>query len=305
MDLFGLKGTGKGTFLEVLIQLVGSDNVGPASPETFKSAVGLGQLIDKDLAVDTDCSGFLENIGAYNKVVSNEPVEVKKLYRDSYTMRLGVVVVRAYNAFIPVPDGSEGLDRRLTVVPFRNQPQTIDIELGEKLRAELPGIFIWAWSVPPSEMKCRILCAGFINSVAQASIERFESNNPEFRFLSEVFPYGREGIKAGDLYQLYRTWCRENEHQAKSQVKFRPAVETLSAKRSAGKINGCFYYDIPRMVDFDTAAHLGIVGRQLHAVEDNCQDSSNSELERNRDSWGHLEAENFSDEPSQLSQSFN
>jgi phage/plasmid-associated DNA primase len=81
LDLFGSKGTGKGTSLEVLIQLVGAENVGPASPDTFKTAVGLGQLLDKDLAVDTDCSGFLENIGAYNKVVSNKPVEVKKLYK--------------------------------------------------------------------------------------------------------------------------------------------------------------------------------------------------------------------------------
>lgn len=84
LDLFGSKGTGKGTSLETLIQLVGEENIGSASPDIFKSAVGLGQLIDKDLAIDTDCSGFLENVGAYNKVVSNEPVEVKKLYKDSY-----------------------------------------------------------------------------------------------------------------------------------------------------------------------------------------------------------------------------
>lgn len=65
LDLFGSKGTGKSTSLEVLIQLVGAENVGPVSPDTFKTAVGLEQLIDKDLAVDSDCSRFLENIGAY------------------------------------------------------------------------------------------------------------------------------------------------------------------------------------------------------------------------------------------------
>lgn len=167
LDLFGSKGTGKGTSLEVLIQLVGAENVGPASPDTFKTAVGLGQLIDKDLAVDTDCSGFLVNIGAYNKVVSNEPVEVKKLYKDSYVTRLGVTVVRAYNAFIPVPDGSEGLDRRLTVIPFQNAPKSVDIDLAEKLRAELSGIFAWVWQVSILEMKRRILSAGKIEAVAK------------------------------------------------------------------------------------------------------------------------------------------
>jgi len=281
LDLFGLKGTGKGTLLEALIQLVGTENIGPASPDTFKSAVGLGQLVDKDLAIDTDCTGFLENVGAYNKVVSNEVVEVKKLYKDSYVTRLGVAVVRAYNAFIPVPDGSEGLDRRLTVVPFQNAPKSVDIALADKLRAELSGIFAWAWQVPIAEMKKRILSAGKIEAVAKVSIERFEANNSEYRFLSEVFPDGRDSVKAGDLYQSYQQWCKENGNQPKSQVKFKPAIETLGCKRSTGKINGCYFYTIPQMANFDVVAHLGIIGRQLG---DSCRDSSNLDPERDRDS---------------------
>jgi len=280
LDLFGSKGTGKGTSLEVLIQLVGAENVGPASPDTFKTAVGLGQLIDKDLAVDTDCSGFLENIGAYNKVVSNEPVEVKKLYKDSYVTRLGVTVVRAYNAFIPVPDGSEGLDRHLTVVPFQNAPKSVDVDLAEKLRVELSGIFAWVWQVSIPEMKRRILSASKIEVVAKASVERFEANNAEYRFLSEIFPDVRDSVKAGDLYQSYQQWCKENGNQPKSQVKFKPAIETLGCKRSTGKINGCYFYTIPKMANFDVVAHLGIVGRQL---EDSCRDSSNPDTEEDRD----------------------
>lgn len=80
-DFFGQKGTGKGTTLDVLTNLVGSDNVGSASVDTFKTSVGLGQLVDKTLAVDYDASGFLSSVGAYNRVVSNEPVEVKNFIR--------------------------------------------------------------------------------------------------------------------------------------------------------------------------------------------------------------------------------
>jgi hypothetical protein len=47
-DFLGQKGTGKGTTLEVLTNLVGSENIGSASVDTFKTAVGLGQLLDKD-----------------------------------------------------------------------------------------------------------------------------------------------------------------------------------------------------------------------------------------------------------------
>ena len=287
-DLFGPKGTGKGTFLDVLIQLVGEVNVGPASPDTFKSAQGLGQLIDKKLAIDTDCTGFLEGIGSYNKVVSNEPVEVKKLYRDGYSTRLGVVVVRAYNSFLSVPDGAEGLDRRLTVIPFRHRPQSVDIDLAEKLRAELPGIFAWAWSISETEMKRWILWSGSVGAVAAASIERFEANNPEFRFLLESFPQGAASAKAGDLYRSYVDWCGRNGHQPKSQVKFRPAIETFGCQRSR-RISGCFYYGIPAMEQFSVEKHLGIVAPVSGGVEESCRESSDPVSERDRDSWGGLD----------------
>ncbi|XGV98786.1 MAG: phage/plasmid primase, P4 family [Leptolyngbya sp. BL-A-14] len=285
-DFFGQKGTGKGTTLDVLTNLVGAENIGSASVDTFKTAVGLGQLLDKDLAIDYDASGFLSNIGNYNKVVSNEPVEVKKLYQDTCTTRLGVVVIRAYNAFIGVPDGSEGLDRRLTIIPFRQQPKTIDTELAQKLETELPGIFAWCYSMPVSEMKQRLLTAGTIQAVAAMSVERFEANNPEFRFLCAVFPEGKASIKAGDVYSSYVHWCRENQHQPKSAVKFAPVIQALGCKRSEGKLHGNYYYTIPAMSVFDVAAHLGIVQRRLG---DSCRDSSNPCPKRAGDSWGQLE----------------
>lgn len=285
-DFFGPKGTGKGTTLEVLTNLVGCENIGSASAATFKNAIGLGQLLDKDLAIDHDASGFLSNVGNYNKVVSNEPVEVKKLYQDTHTVRLGVVVVRAYNAFIGVPDGSEGLDRRMIVIPFRHQPKTMDTGLSQKLEQELPGIFAWCYSMSAEEMKQRILSAGSIRAVAEMSIERFEANNPEFRFLVEMFPEGKDSIKAGDLYQSYVEWSQENHHQPKSNVRFSSVIKTLGCQRSSGKIHGCYYYTIPKMADFDVAAHLGIVQRQLG---DSCRDSSNPDTERKGDSWGHFD----------------
>jgi P4 family phage/plasmid primase-like protien len=288
-DFFGQKGTGKGTTLEVLTNLVGSENIGSASVDTFKTAVGLGQLLDKDLAIDYDASGFLSNIGNYNKVVSNEPVAVKKLFRDTYTTRLGVVVIRAYNAFIGVPDGSEGLDRRLTIIPFRQQPKVIDTGLSQKLEAELPGIFAWCYSMSASEMKQRLLTAGTIQAVAAMNIERFEANNPEFRFLCTVFPEGKARIKAGFLYSSYTHWCRENQHQPKSTVKFAPVIRALGCKRSEGKLHGNYYYTIPAMATFDVEAHLGIVQRQLG---DSCRDSSNPCTEGKGDSWGQLKPQN-------------
>lgn len=292
-DFFGPKGTGKGTTLDVLTNLVGLENIGPAGVDTFKNETGLGQLIDKTLAIDYDASGFLNNVGYFNRVVSNEPVPVKKLYRDTFTTRLGVVVVRAYNAFISVPEGSEGLDRRITVVPFKHRPQLIDPNLAQKLESELPGIFAWCYSISSEEMKSRLLSAGKLPAIAEASIDRFEANNPEIRFLTEVFPDGACSIRASELYERYQDWCKKNGHQPKSNVKFRPAVERFGCKRTH-KTNGCYYYAIPQMSGFDVAIHLGIVDAYEGIVGEQLQDSSNLAVEQDRDGCRQLPQKNNS-----------
>jgi P4 family phage/plasmid primase-like protien len=289
LDLFGPKGTGKGTFLDVLIALVGGTNaIGPASPRTFKDAEALSSLVGKRLAVDTDAFGFLDGVGEYNKVVSNEPVDLRVMYKGTSMQRLGVIVVRAYNSFIDVPSGSEGLDRRLCVVPFRNQPRTPDPLLSHKLQSELSGIVAWAFQISEEEMQKRLQASGNVAAVAEICSERFEANNPEYRFLLECYPSGAISIKAGELYNNYREWCKDNGHTAKSSVKFAPAIAALGCKKSATKNCGYWYYEIPKMSEFDVPRHLGIVSPQSGQLLSSCRDSLNPLPEPDRDSRDSL-----------------
>jgi phage/plasmid-associated DNA primase len=179
------------------------------------------------------------------------------LFKDAISARLCTVIVRAYNRTIEVPDGSEGLDRRVVVVPFNHQPKEVDLELSEKLQKELSGIFAWAWSVPMAEVKRRLTWAGAVPAVAEASIKRFEANNPEYCFLADVFPDGNEQVKAGDLYSSYVEWCKESGYSPKKIRKFVEAVQALGCQRSA-KAHGCFYYSIPSMSKFDLIEHMGL-----------------------------------------------
>lgn len=297
LDLFGPKGTGKGTFLDVLIALVGGAGaIGPASPRTFKDAEALSSLVGKRLAVDTDAFGFLDGVGEYNKVVSNEPVDVRIMYKGTSMQRLGVIVVRAYNSFIDVPSGSEGLDRRLCVIPFRNQPRNPDPFLSQKLQSELSGIVAWAFLLTEEEMRSRLQGSGNVAAVAEICSERFEANNPEYRFLLESYPSGATSVKAGELYSKYREWCKDNGHTAKSSVKFAPAIAALGCKKSATKNCGYWFYEIPKMSEFDLPAHLGIVSPQQGQLLDSFRDSLNPLPERDRDSRDSLELiNNFSE----------
>ncbi|NEO34366.1 MAG: hypothetical protein F6K36_28990, partial [Symploca sp. SIO3C6] len=256
LDLLGPKGSGKGTFLDALMNVVGSESTGTFDSASFQSPNSLTQLLDKKIAVDADSFGRISDVGQFNKIVSNEPVLVKKLYKDVANARLGTVIVRAYNRVPEVPDGSEGLDRRVIVVCFNNKPRVLDLDLPQKLSLETPGIFQWAWSMPFEEVKRRIYRAGEVKSVAVASTKRFEINNPEYVFLVEVFGEGNR-VRVGDFYASYLDWCKENGVGAKKRRKLMEAVSAfgVTSKKSTG---GIYFASVPKMSDFDLITHLGI-----------------------------------------------
>lgn len=266
LDLIGPKGTGKGTFLDVVTSLVGPANHGAIGSNTFKSDNGLTALLDKKVSIDYDAFGYLADVGLFNKVVSNEPVPIKFLYKDTSEARLGTVIVRAYNRILEVPDGSEGLDRRIIAVSFNHKPTAVDLELPEKLQREMPGIFQWAWSVPMPEVKRRLTWAGSIPSVVEASVQRFEANNPEYCFLRDYAPDGVESIQASDLYTAYTEWCKHEGHSAKKSRKFSTIIQDLGCKSSGKSTGGRYYYQIPRMRDFDVVSFMGL-SREISTTE--------------------------------------
>lgn len=257
LDIVGCKGSGKGTFLDIVTSLVGAENVGVFRTKTFDNPNYLASLLDKKVAIDYDASGYLADVGTFNSIVSNEAIPIKVLFKDAISARLCTTIIRAYNRTLEVPDGSEGLDRRVIVVPFNHPPKEVDLDLSEKLQQELPGIFTWAWSVTMPEVKRRLTWAGAIPAVAEASAERFKANNPEYCYLLDVFPEGNEKVQASDFYSSYVTWCKENGYSPKKIRKFAETVQSLGCDRS-NKQHGYFYYSIPSMNNLDLIEHMGL-----------------------------------------------
>jgi hypothetical protein len=235
---------------------VGEENSAAFSADTFKSPNALSNLYGKKLAIDADATGSVE-VGSFNKAVSGEPLQVKRLFKDILSLRLGCVFARAMNVSLAAPHGSEGLDRRIIAIAFDHRPERIDVRLGEKLRAELPGIFNWAWGMTREDMEWWLLHgAAQSQSVAKASEERFEANNPPFVFLLESFPQGGQGISSSEIYASYREWIKESGRNFLNQQNFNLAIERYGCikRKSYGK----HVWDIPEMKSIDISAFLGL-----------------------------------------------
>jgi putative DNA primase/helicase len=255
-DLYGQPGTGKGTVLDTLTNIIGAHNCGAFSTKTFSNDNALAALIDKPVSICRDASGHLEDVGQFNSLISNEPIQIKILYKNCFATTLNTFFVRAYNDFITAPSASQGLNRRIVAMAFTNQPSVKDSELGEKLETELSGIFNWAYSISQAEMKRRILWAGEVDAVAEASIERFLANNSAYVFLAEAYPNGGK-VKIRDLYHAYSNWTNESGGLRVHQRLFTRLILGYGCYQEA-KIHGLQLYVIPPMKDFDVVRHLGI-----------------------------------------------
>ena len=242
--LVGKQGTGKGTFLDILVNLVGESNCGSLDPNALNNPNMLFGLAGKKLSLNSDVSGFITDIGNYNKICSNEIVPIKNLYHNCSQKRLNTVTVLAMNECLGFSGKSaDGLKRRLHVVEFDNPPNEDqrDPELSEKLEKELSGIFAWAWELSMTQVK-KILRWRSSETIE----EIYNAQLSEIQFLADKYPDGTKQITASVLYQEYQEWCKESGFKALNKTNFGLQVKKVKGVDKCRKDKG-IYYDIPPM----------------------------------------------------------
>lgn len=267
-DVHGRRGTGKGTLLEALQAVCGGRRgVGVIKSAGFSNANALYGLIGKRVAVDPDASGRISDPGVFNNVVSNEPVEVKKLYADAGSERLGVVVWRFYNDQPGASGGGlEGMGRRVVTFRFDRQIEKPDRNLKATLIGEAAGIFAWAWSMGEEAMHEALTNVGRIKAIREAAIDAALEREPILRFLVEAFPDGSAGISGAELFKQWKEWAQAEGHEHGSSTRFGAQVKKVSAVHST-RAKGGRMYRIEPMGGFDLVGHLGISGPEPEEPE--------------------------------------
>jgi len=272
-DVTGKKGRGKGTLSEALTTLVGGDHGrGLIKSHTFSNQNSLASLIGKRVAMDPDTSGRVSDPGVFNAVVSNEPVEVKLLYKDAHPQRLGVVVWRFFNDSPGASGGSvEGMGRRIITIPFDVEPSKRDPLLKEKIVAEAAGIFAWVYGMTADEMTLALTSPGAVKSSVVASIDNALVREPVVQFLLQTYPEGIDRIKGRDLFKAWCSWCADERHGSGSNTSFGKLIKKVQIVVGGeaqgvthGSSNGRIIYSVTPMKDFPPGAYFGVVAVDPH-----------------------------------------
>ena len=257
--LIGKPGYGKGTFLQILIKLAG-ESYGTFTYDSLISETGRFKMLGKLVTVNTDLKGRLTSkpAGVINTICSNEPVEIRRLFKNGSDARLGTVLWAAMNR----PLGSneqdrEGIDRRIIYLRFKKKPQKKDPFFSRRLEADLPGIFNWLWSMPVEEAIETINQYRHSPEAMKDHEEFLADRNTVYDWLSEVNHESAVTLPLLNLHEVYVEWANKARYSPLGKRNFAAALNDLGAVKLPRRKDGV-YYTIPAFKELDIKSALGI-----------------------------------------------
>ncbi|KAA9218649.1 MULTISPECIES: DNA primase family protein [Aerococcus] len=138
--LIGSGNSGKGTFQQLLINLIGKQNVSTLKPPQFSNQYDKANLIGKVCNIGDDISNaYIDEISDLMSIATGDPITVEEKYQPIYSATLKLFCLFSGNDMPNVRNKSLGWYRRLLLIPFnadfngqKNDPKIKEIYLKDK-----------------------------------------------------------------------------------------------------------------------------------------------------------------------------
>ena len=238
--LVGSGGNGKSVYLELIQKLFGDRNVTHVEPTGLAKEFERIRLKDSLLNIGADINSDFSRGEIREwllKIADGTSIQACYKGKDHVDFVPRCKLVYACNA-MPTAEIINGLNRRMQFVDFpcqyvenpdpddpRQKPR--DIYLTQKLEAELPGIFNWAYSGYQL-----LRTVGYFTDAPEQTefLRTFETtSNPVLVFCEDRNYVGN--ISRDVIYADYKFWCDETGHKPLSREKFMPKFRDAMGDR--------------------------------------------------------------------------
>jgi P4 family phage/plasmid primase-like protien len=232
--LYGGGGNGKSVLLEVLRSLIGPQNCSAVGMKSITKDTGRYPMMYKTVNIsdETPTSGFLES-SDFKALVSGDTVEVRRLYHNPVMWRCTTKLLFACNELPFTADFSQGLFRRLLIIPFNarfsHEKGNLDPFIVDKLLAERSGILHKVLSAF-KDLKAREYKFIVPEKISDTKEDYEYMGDSVLQFVSEEC-FVKEGNKVTMrlAYRVYVSWCQD--------VNIKPVTYNSFARAFKNRLN--------------------------------------------------------------------
>jgi len=241
--LTGDGSNGKSSYLKIIRNLIGSDNASSLDLNELDQRFKTAELFGKLANIGDDIGkGYIKESSIFKKLSTGETLNVERKGKDPFDFTNYAKLIFSANEMPRINDFSDGLGRRLQIVPFKAKftPNDDDYDpfITDKLLSDESMQYVLNLAL--KSLKRLLVEKKFTKSkaVEDELIKYQEENNPIISFVNNEDVELERAI-VGDVYLQYKVYCAENGFQSVSNVNFSKQVTQLFGYKShVQKVDG-------------------------------------------------------------------
>ena len=301
--IYGLGSNGKSTFTMTIRKLMGDYGVRIDSDDLMikdKKArgsnpkEGIADTFRKRFALASEVQdGRRLDIGLLKDMTGQDTIKARRLYEHEVEFSPTHKLWMFGNHKPVITDTTVAAWRRLKLLPFTfTVPDNeIDMELQEKLDAELPGILNWAIQGCLDWYKNGLIEPAVVTDAVTAY--RHDSDILADFIDDRCVLESLSTVKKGDLKEVYETWCKDNSMEPVTQRTFKARLtEKGVGERRSSDGKARLWYGIRQKFDDEETAISDKSSNEftLNLTRDNENPKSPLRENENARLWGKTQS---------------
>jgi putative DNA primase/helicase len=242
--LIGDKSNGKSTFLHVVKNMLGDQNIASLDLKELGDRFKTAELFGKLANIGDDIGDeFIANASVFKKLVTGDRVNVERKGQDPFEFNNYSKFLFSANNIPRMKDKTGAVQRRLVIVPFDAKFTPNDPDFRPFIKDELceQDSMEYLILLGLTALKRVLNNAQFsTSSRVQGQLDEYEeNNNPIIGFIREVGTDAIENEPTKTVYRKYKEYCIANNFQALSAIEFSRQITkrcgfTTTVKRFRG-----------------------------------------------------------------------
>lgn len=224
--LTGSGANGKSTFVEMITRWTG-DLSSHIDISSFDDGTSLVSLIGKIVNVADDVDAiYLEKSKNLKTMASGNTVGARAIYSQPITIRNTATLIFTANEPPVFKDKSEGIGRRLVIIPFENKVKERIYNLDELLSSENAKSYLLNLALQGvKRIYDNKLEMSSSETISQATKQYYLDNDSVLAYLNEYHDITNNPVS--NVYESYEKYCEESNLKAVSRTKFSRRLTSL------------------------------------------------------------------------------